>query len=244
MNESGKATLAFMLIIGIIGSFLSWMLDNGTLPARIGFPAVGIAALAGLCWAMTRKDKLPDYLRQVVGVYLERTGFCFALVPAVADGRCTLDIYFQNRYERPCRAQVVIQPSREFFLNRRSVGSFTIEIECEGGAFGVTRLPWGVPQQYQGRQQSFDVGASVSYPEGRGALLRYRDGAHVGAAKTSAWVGVMTAAAALGGIIVITKPAKVKIQLPKGVSEIVADDARIVTETLQRPGKSLEEFAT
>jgi hypothetical protein len=244
MNESAKATLAFILIVGILGSFITWMTDNATWPARIGFPVLGVAALAALGWGMTRKDKLPDHLRELFGNYLERTGFCFAFVPTVADGHCTLDIYFQNRYESPCRAQVVIQPSREFFLNRRSVGSFTIEIECEGGAFGVTRLPWGVPQRYQGRQQSFDVGASVSYPKGRGTLLRYRDGSHVGAARPTAWAGIMTAAAALGGMIVITKPAKVKIQLPMGVSEIVADDARIVTETLQRPGKSLEGFAT
>jgi hypothetical protein len=235
MGESGKAVLALVMIVGVLGGIFAWMLDTVNWPARLGFPAAGVASLGLLLWAMTRKNKAPDLLGAKCRTYFERVGFCFAVVPAVTDRSARLDIYFQNRYARPCRAQVVLQPSQQFFLNRRKVGSFTVEIECEGGAFGAASLPWGVPESYQGKEQSFDVAAHVKYPTGHGTLLRFKDGIHVGDAKTN-WAGILTAAAAATGTIVISKPARLKIKLPSNVDETVPDDAPILVQTLWRPG--------
>jgi hypothetical protein len=237
MGESGKAVLALILIVGLFGTPFAWMADTVDWPSRIGFPAAGLAAAAILAWAMMRKDKAPDLLRAKVGSYWERDGFCFAIQPAVTDRSARLDVYFQNRYERPCRARVILQPSQQFFLNRRPVGSFTVEFECDGGAFGVLSLPWGVPGPFQGREQRFDVAASVEYPDGRGSMLRYRDGMRVGKASPSPWMGIACVAAAAGGLIVLPgKPAWWKGRLPAGVDETVPDDAPIICQTLWRPG--------
>jgi hypothetical protein len=223
------------MIVGFVGSLMVWMADTVNWPARLGFPAAGIASLGILIGAVTRKYKAPDLLGAKCRSYFERVGFCFVVAPAATDRSCRLDIYDQNRYARPCRAQVVIQPSQQFFLNRRPVGSFKVEIERDGGAFGVASLPRGIPEQFQGTEQSFDVAAHVKYPGGRGALLRFKDGIHVGNAKTR-WMGVITAAAAATGTIVIHKPARWKVRLPSNVEETVPEDAPILFQTLWRPG--------
>ena len=79
------------------------------------------------------------------------------------------------------------------------------------------------------------MAAHVKYPTGHGALLRFKDGIHVGDAKTN-WTGVLTAAAAATGTIVITKPARLKLRLSGNVDESVPDDAPILVQTLWRPG--------
>ncbi len=240
MGESAKAVVALVMIVGMFGSALSWMMDDSTLGARLGFPAAALGSLGVLIWSLTRKDRAPDLLRGVTRPYFERDGFCFAIVPATTDRSARLDIYYQNRYERPCRAQVVLNPSQQFFLNRRPVGSFRVEVECEGGAFGVISMPWGIPAPFQGQIQSFDVAAHVEYPGRRGRLLRYQDGLHVGKARKTVWSGVLTVAAATGGMIVLSKPALVKLRLPSDVDESVPEDAPLINQTLWRPGDAAD----
>jgi hypothetical protein len=236
MGESAKSVLALMMIIGMIGSVFAWMTDGATWRPKAAFPAIALGSLATLLWSLTRKDKVPDLLRKACGGYFERDGFCFAILPAVSEGQGRLDVYFQNRFERACRGQVVIRPSQQFFLNRRPIEMLTVEIECEGAAFGVARVPWAVPAKFQGKRQSFDVGAHVDYPSGRGTMIRYRDGARVGTAKRDVWSGLLTLSGAVGGVVVLAQPAKINLVLPKGITESVPEDSPIRVETLWRPG--------
>ena len=237
MGESAKAVLALVVIVGLVGSLMAWWtMDTVNWPARLGFPTAGLASLGLLLWAVMRRDKAPDFLRQVAGSYFENGGFCFAIVPAIRERTYRLDIYYQNRYERPCRARVIMQPSLQFFLNRRPIGSITVAIECGGGSFGVASVPWAVPGAFQGKKQSFDIGADVKYPLGHGAMLRYRDGLQVGGANEPTWVAITTLAGALGGILVLYKPAKCTFELPSDVEETVPEEAPILFETLWRPG--------
>jgi hypothetical protein len=237
MGESAKSVLALMMIIGMVGSVMAWMMDGAAWQPKAAFPALAIGSLGILVWSLTRKDKFPDLLRKTCGAYFERDGFCFAILPAATKGEGRLDIYFQNRYENPCRAQVAIRPSQQFFLNRRPIEMLTIEIECEGAAFGVARVPWAVPKKLQGKRQSFDVGAHVEYPSGRGKMIRFRDGLRVGTAKRDIWSGLLTMSGAVGGMVVLAQPAKIHLVLPKGIGEDVAEDAHapIKIETLWRP---------
>jgi hypothetical protein len=235
MGESAKSVLAIVMIIGMVGSVFAWMTDGTTWRSLAGFPALALGALGLLVWSLTRKDKFPDLLRQRHGSYFERDGFCFAITPAASNGECRLDFYFQNGFDRSSRAQVVMRPSQQFFLNRRPIETLTVEIDCPGGAYGVARVPWAVPAKFQGKKQSFDVGAHVEYPTGRGTMIRYRDGVHVGTAKRDVWAGILTLAGAVGGTVVITKPAKVKLTLPKDVEDTVPEDALISIEILWRP---------
>ncbi|WP_148593773.1 hypothetical protein [Aquisphaera giovannonii] len=227
--------LALLLIIGMIGGVMAWMTDGATWRPIVGFPALTVGSLGILLWSLIREDEAPDLMRQACGSYFERDGFCFAVVPAVADGQARLDVYFQNRFEKACLAHVAIRPSQKFFLNRGSIQAIAVPIECDGGAFGVARIPWGVPSKYQGQRQSLDVAASTEYPTGRGRMIRFRDGVRVGKATSSLWPNVLTVAAAATGTFYLSRPARLKFRLPKGVNEAVPEDARIRVETLWRP---------
>lgn len=235
MSESVQAVLALVMIVGIMGSVITWSFDKIDLSTRVGFTATALGAFGLLVWSMRRRDKAPDFLKKIAPSHFERTGFCFTIGSRVDKGVAFIEIHFQNRYERASRAQVVLQPARGFFLNRPNLGTLTVEIECAGGGFGVTSVPWGIAKKFQGKKQSLDVGAKVTYPNGRGKMIRYRGGMQVGNASVDMWKGILTVAAAAGGMIVISKSAKVKLMIPNDVEEFVDDDLPIVTKTLWTP---------
>jgi hypothetical protein len=236
MGESAKSVLALILIVGAIATGVLWTDGQFGWLGDIATPVATLLSLVALIWAFLRRDKAPDLLRQITGGYFERTGLCFAIVPTVRDDQCELDVFFQNRYERPCKGVIVLQPSEGFFLTRRKIQSVTVEIECPGAGFGVVHVPWGVPKKYQGKSQSLDVVASVDYPERRGAMVRFRDGKNVGDAGINLWRGIATVAAAAGGMIVMHRPARMKLTLPRDIAEEIDDSAAIVTELLWEPG--------
>jgi hypothetical protein len=236
MSESVQAVLAFLMIIGMVGSFMTFMSDHPNWGAFAGMLALLLGSLGVLLWSLLRRDKVPDFLKKTPGPLLERNGFCFKILTKAVKGRCYLDLHFQSRYDRPSRAIVVLQPSRGFFLLRPGLASMTVEIECPAGGYGVTSVPWPVAKKFQGKRQSLDVGADVLYPEGRGAMIRYRGGAQVGTAGHDTWRTILTIAGAMGGVIVISRPARVKLRLPADVDESVDDDLPITTKVVWRLG--------
>jgi hypothetical protein len=235
MNESAKAVIALVMIIGMLGSAWAWISDGSPWWSLAGFPTMAVCALGILLWSFAREGKSPDRLRKACGLYLERDGFCFQIVTVASEGQFRLDVHFQNRFEGHCRAQVVFRPSPLFCLNRRPIGSLTVEIECEGGAYGVARVPWGVPALLQGTRQSFDVGADANYPSGRGAKIHFREGISGGTAKREGWSGISTLSQAVGGLVIFAQPIRFNLMLPTGVAETVPEDSPILIETLWRP---------
>jgi hypothetical protein len=228
------------MIVGIISSVFAWMSDTISWAARLGFPAMVAASLGLLVWSLLRKEKLPDFLRQGSKGVFERDGFCFALVTRSAQGLCYIDVYFQSRYDKPSRAAVVLQPSKGFFLNRPGLASMSIQVDCPAGGYGVTSIPWAVAKKYQGKKQALDVAASVTYPEGRGKLIRYRGGVQVGPAGSDPMRVIMTVAGAMGGMIVLSRKARGTITLPGDVAETVDDALPITTEILWKLGDPQE----
>jgi len=97
------------------------------------------------------------------------------------------------------------------------------EVHCPGGGFGVTRLPIGVPSDLQGKKQKVEIGASVSYPDGVGTLLRFRNAGRVDVdANFRNSVGsALRVAGALVGHFVFYRPASVSWVLPKASAETV-----------------------
>ena len=78
---------------------------------------------------------------QNFGAYFERSGFCFHIGCTTQGKAAVLTLYFQNRYERASQARVVVRPSQGFWMNRPRGGNLTLDLECEVGALGVTRIP-------------------------------------------------------------------------------------------------------
>lgn len=240
MNESFKATLGAVIFFGCIGA-VTWLVDppqGETWQYKVRWISLALIVLPTvlLVWASRRKDKAPDFLRQHFGTYFERDGFCFVVRPEVKDGVCQLSVYFQNRYENSCRASVLLSPSSFFFKSNEPIQTLTFGVECEGASFGRIYAPWPVPAGSQGKVASLDVAASVQYPQGRGQLLRYRDGLRVGAASADFWREGLVLAGALTGAIVISRPARMKFTLPTGVAAQLAEPPKSHTESLWRIG--------
>ena len=238
MSESVQAVLALLMIIGMIGSVLVFMNDRVNWPAFGGMLTLMLGSLGLLLWSLFRRDKAPDHLKQIPGKLLERDGFCFKVLAKPVKGRCYLDLYFQSRYERPCRAIVVLQPSKGFFLMRPGLASMTVDIDCPAGGFGVTSVPWPVAKKFQGKAQRLDVGADVQYPEGRGRMIRYRGGVQLRTAGTDSWratlavAAILTVSAGMGVVVLLGDAVKVKLRLPVDVEESVDDDLPILTKVL------------
>ena len=232
MSESVQAVLALLMIVGMLGSVLVFMNDRVNWPAFSVMVSLTVGSLGLLLWSLFRRDKAPDGLKPIPGRAFERDGFCFKLVAGSVKGRCHLDLHFQSRYEWPSQAMVVLQPSKGFFLVRPGLASMTVEIDCPAGGYGVTRVPWPVAKKFQGKTRSLDVGADVFYPEGKGRMIRYRGGLQVRTAGFDKWRVIATVAAAMGGMILLTRTAQVRLKFPVDVEESVDDSLPITTEIL------------
>ncbi len=168
-----------------------------------------------------RRNEAPDYLRRVADGYFNRGGFCFAVGTEVMDGVCRVVVHFQNQRDAACVGQVAIRPARTFLLGRADLPSVAVRICCPPAAYGIARVPLPVPAAFQGQRQAFEVGASVSHPDGRGRQVRFRDGTLLRAnADFGNAVGTtLTVASALIGRVHYESPAAVTLQLPVGVAD-------------------------
>jgi len=242
MNESIKAVLGVIIAACVLTGIFAWFpsmtneVSAVTWWLRIGCPILGVICLVPLVWAQTRKDKVPDYLVRISPRYFERDGFCFAVVPQFAKGDCAMHIYFQNRYDRPCSAQILIRGSSGLFSGRPDLSDITLGLSCGPAEFGRSAIPWAIPQNLQGKTVSLSLYAGVKYPNGRGTLLRYREGLRVGAVGTDVWREGLQIVGALGGALVISRPARIKLSLPSGVSASRQDTIAADTKTIWKLG--------
>lgn len=236
MSESIQAVLALLMIVGGIGSALVFTNDRVNWPVFSGFLSLSIGSLGILLWSLFRRDKAPNFLKQIPGGMFERDGFCFKIIVNPVNGRCFLDLHFQSRYDRASKAMVVLQPSKGFFLTRPDLASMTVEIECPGGGYGVTQIPWAVGKPFQGRSQTLDVGADVFYPDGKGTMIRYAGGKQVGSAGFDVSRAILTVAGAMGGMIIYSSKAKAKFRLPTNVDESIPENTAITTKIIWKLG--------
>lgn len=247
MRELVKILCVVVLLFGAPLSMLTWFDDKLDFPTplilflKYGGPILCALAVGLFLKIHFRADDVPDYLGPRVGVYFNRDGFCFGIVPTVADGVCIFEVYFQNQYEKRSVGRCALRPARGFFLGRAKMESIIVEVNCEPAAFGVARVAVPLPAMLKGRRQSFEVGASVEYPDGKGRRLRFGDGITLRANSNfgNAFGVGLTVAGALTGQIVYSSPATVTIDLPSGVAEDVTDGARPSTvDTLWTLGAS------
>ncbi len=224
------------MIVGIIGSFLVFVNDRVNWAMLAGMVSLATGSFGLLLWSILRRDKVPDFLGKIDGSAFERDGFCFKIGTRFDDGRCLMFVHFQTRHDHPSRMKLVLQSSQGFFLNRPNFASMTVEIDCPAGGYGVTTFPWPVAKKLAGKTLSIDVAGDVRYPEGKGKMIRYRGGLPVGSAGSNPWNTALTVAGALGGMIVLTKPAKMKLKLPKDIDENIDENAPIETQILWQLG--------
>ncbi len=241
MRESVKTSLSLVVLIAVATTMLAWCATERPREVspwlRFGSPVVGLLAFGILLKIHLGKDLLPDFLHQIGIPFFERKGFCFAIVPTPINGICWMRIYYQNRHERSCVASLVIKPSFGFFQDTGRIETLDLTIDCGPAAFGEVRVPWPIPEQYQGTRQKLDVGATVRYLHGRGRTLRYRNGVRVGGHRfrDNAWVHLVVTLCTFGTVH-LSKPAAAIVVLPDGVASVLPESLEVETRQIWQLG--------
>lgn len=245
MNQSVKSLIALFILFTLGASVLGWVTKSGIegIPgSRYWLRACTIpcvAAFALLIWADFRKEELPNFLRRVAGSYFERDGLSFSILPARSGDLFFWKILFQNRYQNACSVSIVFRPAVGNLGVRRPVmPEVHTSIQCEGAGFGSVIIPYGIPERYQGKNLFFEVSASTLYPNGRGKLLRFREGTQVGGRQSSGADMALTVAAGLSGHLHFHKSARFKASMPKDVLEHLPANVDTQFEQLWVPGQS------
>ena len=173
-------------------------------------------------------------------------GFCFAFVVSTNDGIAFMDAYFQTQYDKSSVGRIALRPARGFFMTRAKIDLITFEIECPPAGFGYARIAIPIPKEMQGKRQSFEVGASVDYPDGKGHRIRFFDGVFLRSNTNfgDSFGTALTIAGAATGSLVLSKPATATIDLPLGVAEEISESITPEIKILWQLGNQpLEEVA-
>lgn len=223
MGETQKVLLTFAFIVSGLVACVMWFnsvpteVTVGMWAWRIGLSFVSIVSLFTVLWALRRKDKAPDFIRQLYGPPFERAGLCFCVEPMVIEGVFGFRVWYQSRYANRCRARIVLCPKGASFTEKSGAKNLHIGLEVDPGGFGYVVVPFGVPQGVQGKKRSLHVAASVDYPDGKGDMVRFTDGMNVGTISGSVEAAMFIGAIAAGSLL-LQSPALVEVGLPTGVS--------------------------
>ena len=181
MRNEIKNILQVALVAVLIVAAFAWANVNSSLSISAtawAYRILSLLAAAVLAAVLIRdrfrKEDLPDHLRSMVPRPFEINGLCFGFVTEATDGRGELHVLFQNRFANPCNVRLILARHHGFVSSARLLEFPQIHIECEGGAFGMVRVPLAVPRKWQGKRKTFSIKGLVKYPNGRGKLLRYR----------------------------------------------------------------------
>lgn len=247
MRNEIKNILQVALVAVLIVAVFAWSNVNNSMTIgamawafRIVSPIVALALTFVLMKNRLRKEPLPDYLRNFVRHPFECNGLCFGLVTEAVDGCGELHVLFQNRFANPCSAVLVLTRNHGFASSQKLLEYSPIHVECAGGAFGLMRVPLPVPRKYQGKRKSFTIKGQVSYPHGRGELLRFRSGRDVGADAVA--TSVLRFAVSMCGVPAANRPAYFKMRYPKGVAETLPPGQSPTSELLWQPGDEVIEL--
>ncbi|MCK9461481.1 MAG: hypothetical protein M0R80_17765 [Proteobacteria bacterium] len=245
MSETKKVLLILPFMVAFVGGGIVWFgveaadVSATTWVLRVVFSLTTIGTLTLLIWGMTRRDKAPDFLRRMFGAYFERNGLCFAIDPIVIEGVFAFKIWFQNKYDRRCTGRVLISPSRDFFLRKQIDHVLHVGVEVGPGALLSVIAPFAIPESAQGKSTTLSVSADVDYPEGKGKLIRFRDGMTTGAIRGK----IDLIIDAIGPFVLQSyKPASLKLVLPKDVAAAVPDGCKPKVETLWQIGEDVNLF--
>lgn len=223
MGESTKAVSTLVMIFGSIVSACAWAIDRPdwlTWICRLG-GAIAVALSLGLILLLHfRKDIVPDFLSNRFRNWFNRSGFCFAIDITAEMGIAYMEVYFQNQFERSASVLLAVRPALNFWMRRAPFCPVQFSIDCPPCGYGVSRLAIPVPAKLQGRRQSFEVGATVHFPDGKGRRLRFRDGEFLRAnaefreplGRLIAWAGVFAGQSAL------LKRPSASLDIPVGVA--------------------------
>jgi len=185
-----------------------------------------------LIWANKRSEKAPEFLWRLGVTPFERDGFCFLIVPEKYEGKPCLTIHYQNQYAGRCEATVGIGTTWTLFSKYPNIKGFTVGFRVGPGEYGFATFTLPLPPNIKGKTVSLDVSASVKYPDGRGKLLRFRNGLQVGAADVSFWKEGLQALGAAAGSLIVTQPARIKLSMPFDGDSAVTEATQVRSQSI------------
>ena len=114
------------------------------------------------------------------------------------------------------------------------IATVTPEFEFGPAAFGYATIPTPIPAHYQGQRITFEVGATVWYPEGRGKMVRFRCGIAVphNVRFRSLSVAIERLLLLFTGHLLLSRFALTTLTLPTNVAEQLPDGVTPHVETL------------
>ena len=243
MTQTIRTLLLICNVAAVMLGGVAWLIPASKEPGvwwfRIGALLVLISATGFFLWTTRRRDPAPDFLSKLSTTFFERDGFAFTVTTEVVGGVCHLCVWFQNRYERACEAEVLLRTSERWLAPQMHLPEAKASIMVQPGAFGKALSPWPLPVELQGRKVVVDVMAKQKYPRGQGKLLRYRTGLAVGTAPLS---GVLDTLAALGALTLHNsrRAARAEIQLPQHVGSTPMLHSQETTQTVWKLGDPVD----
>ncbi|EAQ80909.1 hypothetical protein [Blastopirellula marina] len=235
MSEFVKTVLTLMLIGSVLIASIAWWNDRPNevvWTARIGFSLLAAALFSVLIRRRRPQDRATDYLAVFGARYFNRDGFCFDIDASADDGVCYLVIAYQSQYSKRSEGRIAIRPTSGSWMSRPQFASICVDLAINPGEYGVLRLPVPVSKKLQGKTVSFEIGAAVCYPDGKGERLRFADGVllrdnqEFGDTFTTE---VIDAAAA--SRFALTSPVVIRVLLPAEVATEFNRDQTIERET-------------
>lgn len=211
--------------------------DEGTWRLRYGSTFVASVALGGILVLQCRRDASRDFLAEIAGTYFTHGGFGFALAAERVGAEVVLKTYFLNQHARPCTARIALRTYHGPMSIHRPDETVAFEIPCGPGAFGTVTLSLSGTSSLLHVPSVFEVGVSVSYPDGRGRRLRFQDGIPV--RTRSDFSSRLGAFLSFAGVVVShsTNPrvsgiATVELPLPPNLAAILDPAAAPTVSTL------------
>ncbi len=234
MHERRNFWLVVLLGAAIAWATLSWFIFNEDmlllLVQRAGSLLLLISAAGWLIYALRFEDKLPDYLKEVVGdIYYEVDGLSFMPIVRVNNGRPELCLYYQNRFENPSHAVIHLRPLGESFQIGDGWSDVHFAFVARGGAFGVIHQTIRIPRRLKGDVVEYHLAAASYYPRSHGAKYRHIAGIPCGTLLVD-WTGAAfkTGVHEVSGKIELINPVTIHLSMPMTDSsdEMVVDTWR------------------
>lgn len=234
--------LLCVLMLGVagIGGAFAWLEhrpNNLVWVFRIGAIALALISIAILLAMDWRKDLVRDYLHERFGNYFERNGLCFMAVVAMRGGVCYFDLYFQNRFERPCNAKIALRPAGSSGARKNwECYLLTYDISCPPAGVGIASIPIYISAALRGSELKFDIGATVKYPDGKGRMLRFRDAAMLRANVEfrNRYYQMLTILGLCGAVWVNLRQPQLYVCLPQDINEELPPTTEQTTKILWR----------
>ena len=241
MKDFFRGILLGLAAIALILALVFWSerpLGDPTIWFWRIFPLIVAPILIYLGLAKKKRpEKYEDMLAKINSNFHERDGFCFAFVFGLQYGVGTAQLYFQNRYAKPCNAKVVLSCEQSLFFWRPQMKSIVFRVDAPGASYGVVRVPIAIPIAAQGKKIYFNAGASIKYMEGRGEEVRFNEGIYVSdLSRMGNFTRIIfSILGGLVGILVLFRKRRLSVLMPSGAAEVLPVNAAPRVDILWMP---------